>query len=39
MMNELFESGIYEAIDFRIPDYADWDYVRRNINDMLGDYI
>jgi hypothetical protein len=39
MMKELFESGIYKAIDFRIPDYADWDYVRRNINDMLGDYI
>ena len=39
MMNELFENGIYKAIDFRIPDYADWDYIRRNINDMLGDYI
>jgi len=39
MMGQLFESGIYDEIDFRTPDYADWDYVRRNINDMLGDYI
>jgi len=39
MMGELFNLGIYDEIDFRIPDYADWDYVRRNIDDMLGDYI
>jgi hypothetical protein len=39
MMNALFDIGTYKAIDFRIPDYADWDYVRRNINEMLGDYI
>ena len=39
MMGGLFDIGIYDEIDFRIPDYADWDYVRKNINDMLGDYI
>ncbi len=39
MMGALFDDGTYKAIDFRIPDYADWDYVRRNINEMLGDYI
>lgn len=39
MMGSLFEDGVYEQIDFRVPEYADWDYVKRNINDMLGDYI
>jgi hypothetical protein len=39
MMGHLFDYEVYSEIDFRIPDYADWDYVKRNINDMLGDYI
>lgn len=39
MMGHLFDYDVYSEIDFRIPDYADWDYVRRNINEMLGDYI
>jgi hypothetical protein len=39
MMGNLFEYDIYSEIDFRIPDYADWTRVKRNINDMLGDYI
>jgi hypothetical protein len=39
MMGHLFDYDTYSEIDFRTPDYADWDYVRNNINDMLGDYI
>jgi hypothetical protein len=39
MMGHLFDYDVYSEIDFRVPDYADWDYVRRNINEMLGDYI
>jgi len=39
MMEHLFDYDTYSEIDFRTPDYADWDYVRKNINDMLGDYI
>jgi len=39
MMGHLFDYDVYSEIDFRIPHYVDWDYVRRNINDMLGDYI
>ena len=28
-----------ECIDFRIPDYPDWDRTRRNINELFYDYI
>jgi hypothetical protein len=40
---ELIKGMIYndeiECIDFRIPDYPDWDRTRRNINEMFLDYI
>ena len=39
MMGNLFEEGTYEAIDFRIPEYADWDDIRKNINEYFSDYI
>jgi hypothetical protein len=39
MMGILFEEGTYEKIEFRIPEYADWDDIRKNINDYFGDYI
>ena len=28
-----------ECIDFRVPDYPDWDRTRKNINENLTDYI
>ena len=28
-----------ECIDFRVPDYPDWDRTRKNINELFGDYI
>lgn len=28
-----------ECIDFRIPDYPDWDMTRKNINNLFHDYI
>ena len=39
MMGNLFEEGTYEAIDFRIPEYADWGDIRKNINEYFSDYI
>ena len=28
-----------ECIDFRVPDYPDWNRTRKNINENLTDYI
>ena len=28
-----------ECIDFRVPDYPDWNRTRKNINEMFNDYI
>ena len=39
MMGKLFDDGVYDQISFRIPEYADWDDIRKNINDYFGDYI
>lgn len=39
MLRHLMGDGVYDEIDFRVPDYADFTYIRRNINDILGDYI
>ena len=35
MMNE----SELECIDFRVPDYPDWDRTRKNINENFPDYI
>ena len=39
MMRQLMEEDIYEWLDFRIPDYADYGLVEKAINDTFGDYI
>jgi len=41
MMKQLFNDGVYEPIDFRIPDYGpeDWGLIDKNINEFFGDYI
>ena len=38
MLGHLMDD-VYDRIDFRIPDYADWTYIRKNINDTFLDYI
>ena len=39
MMGSLFEDGAYGKIEFRIPEYADWNDIRKNINEYFSDYI
>jgi len=39
MLGHLMDDDVYDRIDFRIPDYADWTYIRKNINDLFIDYI
>ena len=39
MMISLFNEGIEECIDFRIPEYPDWKRTTKNINEMFNDYI
>lgn len=39
MMDSLFDNDIYERISFRIPEYADWGLIKKNINEFFGDYI
>jgi hypothetical protein len=39
MMGSLLDDGVYEKIDFRIPDYPDWDIVNKNINEYFSEYI
>ena len=33
------DQGIWEYLDFRIPDYPDSSYVDKIINEMFGDYF
>jgi len=39
MMISLFNEGIQECIDFRIPEYPDWSRTRKNINEYFNDFI
>ena len=39
MMDQLIIDDEYSCIDFRVPDYPDWDLTSKNINDMFGDFI
>lgn len=39
MMTDLFYNGVHEEIDFRIPDYPDYQLVDKYINEYFGDYI
>jgi hypothetical protein len=38
-MKSLFDDDVYDGIDFRIPDYADYGLVDKYINEYFGDYI
>lgn len=39
MLKEGMDQGIWEYLDFRIPDYPDSSDVDKNINEMFGDYF
>lgn len=39
LMTSMINDGDIECIDFRVPDYPDWDRTRRNINELFYDYI
>jgi hypothetical protein len=39
MMRSLFDVSVYDAIDFRIPDYPDYRLIYKYINEYFGDYI
>ena len=39
LMKEMIYQDDIECIDFRVPDYPDWDRTRKNINEYFDDYI
>ena len=39
LMVEMMNNDEIDCIDFRVPDYPDWDRTRRNINEMFNDYL
>ena len=39
LMGYMIDDGEIECIDFRVPDYPDWDRTRKNINELFYDYI
>jgi hypothetical protein len=39
LMVGMMNNDEIDCIDFRAPDYPDWDRTRRNINEMFYDYI
>lgn len=40
LVNHLMDShGSYECLSVSFPEYPDWSYTKKNINDNLGDYI
>ena len=39
MLVHLMDDNVYDRIDFRIPDYPDWTYIRKYTNDIFQDYI
>lgn len=39
LMVHMINNDEMDCIDFRVPDYPDWDRTRRNINELFNDYI
>ena len=35
----MMDDGEKEWLSFRIPDYPDWTRIKKNINEIFGDYI
>jgi hypothetical protein len=39
LMVGMMNNDEIDCIDFRVPDYPDWDRTRRNINELFNDYL
>ena len=39
LMNFMMNNDDIDCIDFRVPDYPDWNRTRKNINELFNDYI
>ena len=39
LMVAMMNDDQIDCIDFRVPDYPDWDRTRRNINELFNDYL
>ena len=39
LMNFMINNDDIDCIDFRVPDYPDWDRTSKNINELFNDYI
>ncbi len=39
LMVGMYNDDDIDCIDFRVPDYPDWNRTRKNINEMFNDYI
>ena len=39
LMVHMINNDEMDCIDFRVPDYPDWDRTSRNINELFNDYI
>jgi len=39
LMVGMMNNDEIDCIDFRVPDYPDWDRTRKNINELFNDYI
>lgn len=39
LVKGMISDGIFDCIDFRIPEYPDWSMTIKNINEMFHDYI
>ena len=39
LMVDMMNNEDIDCIDFRVPEYPDWDRTRRNINEMFNDYF
>ena len=39
LMVDMINNDEIDCIDFRVPDYPDWDRTRRNINELFNDYL
>ena len=39
LMNGMMNNDEIDCIDFRVPDYPDWNRTTKNINELFNDYI
>jgi hypothetical protein len=39
VITSLMNDNVYEWLDFRVPDYADWSLTKKYINEIFPDYI